>query len=53
MCNPGHVLEDLTIMEPEILAYMTEKELLCFLAVVEHLTKRSEHRNDRFTEFCY
>lgn len=53
MYNPGHILEDLIIMETEILAYMTEKELLCILAVLEHLTNRSEHRIDRFTEFCY
>lgn len=46
MYNPGHILEDLTIMEPEILAHVTEKELLCIPAVVEHLT-------NRFTEFCY
>lgn len=52
MCNPGHILEDLIIMESEIVAYMTEKERFCILAAVEYLN-RSEHRIDPFTEFCY
>lgn len=46
MYNPGHILQDITIMETKI---MTEKGLLCILAVVEHLINRSEHRIDRFT----